>query len=243
MHFFTAYHWQKGSKTNKNQDSLALCQMVVRRKRCLMAVVCDGIGSFTDSEKASGYVTEQMVNWFFNTGPKILGRLIKRREIKNVINREIYRMRQTICTECLEQCGCTFSMLLICEHNYWIWNIGDSRIYKRHRKKITALTKDDVYNGMLTKCIGTFPGKEASCDKGRVQKGDTFLVCSDGFYRRFSDDEIKMFFYQRTSDEKQAEKLLNEASLRLRAKGENDDMSAIYICAKKAGGYLQPHTA
>lgn len=73
MHIFTEYYWKKGQKTEENQDSLAICQMVVRRKRCMMAVVCDGIGSLPHSEQTSGYVTEQLVSWFYRAGPKLLG--------------------------------------------------------------------------------------------------------------------------------------------------------------------------
>ena len=84
MQIFSTYYWEKGFKTEKNQDSLALCQMVVQRKRCLMAVVCDGIGSLPDAEKASGFVTEQLVYWFYHTGPRVFTGYFAQWRIPNV---------------------------------------------------------------------------------------------------------------------------------------------------------------
>lgn len=229
MRYFTAYQWEGGGRTEKNQDSLALCQMVVRRKRCLMAVVCDGIGSLPESEKVSGFVTEQLVNWFFNKGPQVLARKLYVGTIKNIVNRELYRIRGELCQICKTQCGTTLSMLLMCEHDCWIWNVGDSRVYRGRGRRITVLTRDDVWKGMLTKCIGSFKWQGLYVKKGHMRRNDTFLVCTDGFYRMLSKDEMQMILSREISGEKQADKLLREVILRLRSKGEKDDMSAIYV--------------
>lgn len=234
MQFLSAYHWQGGVRTEKNQDSMALCQMVVRRKRCLMAVVCDGIGSLPESEKISGYVTEQLINWFFGTGARVIGTM-RGGMIKNIVKRRLYRIRGDICNATKVKCGCTLSMLLICENRYWLWNIGDSRIYRCGWKRIKQLTKDDVQNGMLTRCMGNFRWQGTAFKTGYVKKNDVFLVCSDGFYHRFSKSEIRMVMTAKVSGEEQAQRLLREAVQRLRSKGEKDDISVIYV---RAGGLL-----
>lgn len=234
MQFLTAYHWQKGVRTEKNQDSLALCQMVVRRKRCLMAVVCDGIGSLPESEKISGYVTEQLINWFFGRGTRVIGSM-RGGMIKNIVKRRLYRIRGDICNSQKGQWGCTLSMLLICENRYWIWNVGDSRIYRCRWRRIKALTRDDVQNDMLTRCMGSFEWHGTSFKSGHVMKNDVFLVCSDGFYHRLSKSEMKMIMTAKVSNEEQAQRLLREAVQRLRSKGEKDDVSVIYV---KEGGLL-----
>ncbi len=234
MQFLTAYCWQGGKRTEKNQDSLALCQMVVRRKRCLMAVVCDGIGSLPESEKISGFVTEQLINWFFGRGACVIGTM-KGGLIKNIVKRRLYRIRGDICNGIKERCGCTLSMLLICENRYWIWNLGDSRIYRSRRRRTKLLTKDDVQKGMLTRCLGSFKWQGVSFKTGHVMQNDVFIVCSDGFYHRFSEKEMRMIMTARISCEEQAQRLLREAVQRLRAKGETDDISAIYI---KVGGLI-----
>lgn len=229
MHSFTATFWEKGSKTAKNQDSLALCQMVVRRKRCLMAVVCDGIGSIPDAEQASGFVTEQLVNWFYHEGTKVFARRHTFRAVQNAVKREIYRIRRQFDRVSGKQ-GCTLSMLLLVDGRYFIWHVGDSRIYRGRKRNAKALTTDDVYRGMLTKCIGTFPWKGVVAHKGHLWKKDTFLVCSDGFYKKLSDKELEtVLLGAQICGERQAQKMLVEAATRIRAKGESDDISAIYI--------------
>lgn len=236
MHIFTAYYWEKGYRTEKNQDSLAICQMVVRRKRCLMAVVCDGIGSLKDAEKASGYVTEQLVNWFYHAGPKVFGRKRGSRAIQNAVKREIYRVHQEFRKNSDEPLGCTLSLLLVINRRYFLWNAGDSRTYLGRRGTVKLLTKDDVWKGMLTKCIGNFPWRGVTVSKGWVRKKDTFLVCSDGFYRRLLQRELQAVLSgKQINTEKQAQNLLREAVSRLRSKDEKDDISAIYVKIRKPG--------
>lgn len=233
MHIFTAYYWEKGYRTEKNQDSLAVCQMVVRRKRCLMAVVCDGIGSLQDAEKASGFVTEQLVNWFYHAGPRVFGRKSSR-AILNAVKREIYRIHQEFRKNSNEALGCTLSLLLVLNRRYFVWNAGDSRIYGGRRGKVKLLTKDDVWKGMLTKCIGNFPWRGVTASKGWVRKNDTFLVCSDGFYRRLLQRELQAVLRgEQICTERQAQNLLREAASRIRSKDEKDDISAIYVKIRK----------
>jgi len=229
MHFCTSYYWEGGSKTEKNQDSLALCQMVVNRKRCLMAVVCDGIGSLPDSERASGYVTEQLIKWFFDKGSKVLGKGRYSSRLKNIVKRELYRIRKEFGKAYNGQWGCTLSMVLICDGWTHIWNVGDSRIYRARRGNCKLLTRDDVWKGMLTGCIGSFKWQGVFYRKKHIKRNDCLLVCTDGFYRKFKGNEIKNIMSTKVSNEAQVEKMLREAVLRLRSKGELDDISAIYI--------------
>ena len=229
MHFCTSYYWEGGSKTEKNQDSLALCQMVANRKRCLMATVCDGIGSLPDSERASGYVTEQLIKWFFDKGSKVLGKGIYSGRLKNIVKRELYRIRKEFEIAYTGQWGCTLSMVLICGRCAHIWNVGDGRIYLGRMGKCKLLTVDDVRKGMLTKCIGSYKWQGVFYRRMHIKQKDCLLVCSDGFYSRFNTTEIKSIMNVKVISEAQTEKLLGEAVLRLRSWGEHDDISVIYI--------------
>jgi len=234
MQIFTAYCWEKGLKTEKNQDSLAICQMVVKRKRCLLAVVCDGIGSFKDSEKASGYVTEQMIGWFYRAGPKLFGTYKTAKTILNMGKKELYKIHGQLKKYSMKNdglnLGCTLSMLLVIGRIYYIWNVGDSRIYLGRRKNIHALTKDDLLRGMLTRCIGSFSWKNTFSCHGKIRRKDTFLVCSDGFYRRISEQNLReLLAVKRIRSECQAKRCLQEIEKRNRARGEKDDSTAVFI--------------
>lgn len=239
MFIFTDYYWGKGEKTEKNQDSLAICQMVVRRRRCLMVLVSDGIGSLEESEKASGFVTEQLIGWFYRLGPKLFSRRRRKQRIVNAVKRELDRIRKEM-QEIWggKRAGATLSMLLFSGRDFYIWNIGDSRIYKQRRGKVYQLTRDDLKKGMLTKCIGTFPGREILAHHGRLRKGDAFLVCSDGFYRRLTLADLRAVLSAGSGKEGiKPKSVLREAAGQNRARGEKDDASAILVRYEKRGGY------
>ena len=237
MLIFTDYYWRKGEKTEKNQDSLAICQMVVRRRRCLMVLVSDGIGSFEESEKASGFVTEQLIGWFYRLGPKLFHRRRKRRRIVNAVKRELDRVRKRMQEGWGEKkAGATLSMLLLVGRDFYIWNIGDSRIYQKKKEKVTQLTKDDSRKGMLTKCIGTFPGRQFFVSYGRIRKGDAFLVCSDGFYRRLTPADLLAVLRAGSGPACIRPKaILREAAEQNRVRGEGDDVSAVLVRCEKRG--------
>ena len=233
MLFFMAHHWEKGTRTEKNQDSLAIGQMVVRRKRCLLIVVCDGIGSFANSEEASGFVTEQMLTRFYRAGPRLFGGFATSRGILSAGRRALYRINQQLQEEAESPIGCTSSMLLFVNRCFFIWNIGDSRIYRGRRGCYRQLTKDDVCNGKLTKCIGTFTWKGVSTGWGRIRKKDRFLVCSDGFYQKMSEQNLReLLTGKRDVSPDRLSGMLGEAARRCRMRGETDDQTSVLVQAE-----------
>lgn len=234
MHIFTEYYWKKGQKTEENQDSLAICQMVVKRKRCMMAVVCDGIGSLPHSEQASGYVTEQLINWFYRAGPKLFGGGRSTRKILNAGKREIYRIhRQMQQYSSGQGMGTTLSMLVVAGEYYFVWNAGDSRIYCTERRTPRLLTVDDSREGRLTRCIGSFSWRGLFTRKGKVHGSAVFLVCSDGFYRRMSKEMLETVLENKKGITLREAAMLREIAGRNEARGETDDASAVYVRVAK----------
>lgn len=230
MHFFTEYVWKKGEKTAKNQDSLAVCQMVAGRRRCLMVLVCDGIGSLEESEKASGFITEQMIRWFYQSGPGLLGKKRRRRSLENAVRREILRIRKQMADAFQDRkAGSTFSMLLLVQNRYFIWNVGDSRVYRKSAGGIGQITEDDVSAGMLTNCIGTYPLRKVRFYSGRIRRRMSFLVCSDGFYRKLEKRDMQVLLDADTAAPEKIKTMLKEAAGRNRLRGENDDISGVFI--------------
>ena len=174
---------------------------------------------------------EKLIKWFFDKGSKVLGKDRCSGRIKDIVKRELYRIRKEYGKAYIGQWGCTLSMVLICNGYTHIWNVGDSRIYRGRWGRVKQLTGDDVCKGMLTKCIGSFKWQGVSYRKSHIKRNDCLLVCSDGFYRRFTTSEIKNIMNVKVFNEARAEKLIKEAVLRLRSKGEQDDISVIYIKA------------
>lgn len=226
-----------------NQDSLALCQLVVRRKRCFMGVVCDGIGSFARAEEASGFVTEELVNWFFRDGVRLLGKRNSKRRILNAGKRELFRIHQSLCDYWKQQrIGTTLSLFILRGQRYYLWNVGDSRIYRGKRnQKSQLLTVDDVQDGRLTRGIGSFSWQGVYVRSGRVKRGEGILLCSDGFYRDLQNTLDSVLDALGEGEETRIKTILREAAERNRYHGEQDDISAIYVrlCRGKTYGYSQ----
>lgn len=216
-----------------NQDSIALQQALTSRGRLLMAVVCDGIGGLSQGENASGYISEKLVDNFYRqlvplaVGGKGLN------GIRRSLLRCFYETQQELKKYGAEreiELGSTVSLLLLWKRRYLILHLGDSRIYRYSGKKRWLLTVDHS-NGRnaLTKCMGSFPYQTPYIKKGRVWRTCGFLLCTDGFYRKQSEESMELLEPAQVGGEEQMERRLGEMAKLAERKGEKDNMSAIYV--------------
>lgn len=108
--------------------------------------------------------------------------------------------------------GSTLCALHVGEQKVVYAHVGDSRIYRYRNKVIEPLTQDhsllrellDIgavaeeqvrdqhYKNIITKAIGTEPGVDPTISSGEWQKGDIYLLCSDGLSDLLSVSEIEM---------------------------------------------------
>lgn len=228
MQIFMEYFWSQGVKTLRNQDSLSFCQFVANRKRCAVAVVCDGIGSLENSEESSGFVTEQALRWFCSDGPALFSGHFNRKRILRAGKRFLFEMHVKM-EKTGEKMGTTVSMLLLAEKTCYLWNAGDGRIYfKRGKKPVKLLTKDDFREGCLTKCVGSFSWSGVNVRTGKLKKGDTFLICTDGFWKLLTGNILDTVMKTEAS-EKKMKRVLREVNERNRRRGEKDDSTAVLL--------------
>lgn len=234
MQFISGYWWKKGKK-EKNEDSIALCQLVVQKKRCMLAAVCDGIGGLQYGEKASGFVTEALIQWFYEDVVRMVYKRRRKRSFLHAGQRLLFslhlKMQEYDQTASM---GTTASILLFVGRQYYWWHAGDSRIYrKRKRGGMKLLTRDDWNQGRLLNGIGSFPWKGIQGRSGSLSRGDGFLICSDGFYNRLPEKILELVVspaYKQS--QQQIEGMLEEVVEKLEKAGERDDISAIYIKAE-----------
>lgn len=109
--------------------------------------------------------------------------------------------------------GATVAALLACDGNYaCVWS-GDSRIYLLRQHKIVQISRDHtevaelIAEGILsveeaqtwprrnviTRAVGVYPELDLEIAQGILEKGDTFIICSDGLTAHVSDQEILAF--------------------------------------------------
>ena len=98
--------------------------------------------------------------------------------------------------------GSTLALLLTLNRDYYIFSVGDSRVYLKRKGQVHQLSEDQsrvadmLRNGeispedainypkrnVLTMCVGGFEQIRVFQKSGRLRKDDIFLLCSDGLY-------------------------------------------------------------
>ena len=206
MKFLTAVHSDVGIYKERNQDSLCLKIANTPKGDVAMLVVCDGMGGLKKGELASATIIRAISDWFEKNLPDILKEGYESGKVKEQWE-AIIKDQNEIITEYGEnnrlQLGTTLTALLIVEDNLLIVQVGDSRVYKI-TDTIEQITEDqtvvqrDIKLGLLTEeegrkdprqnvllqCIG------ASSVVVPEFTGEEYLLCSDGFRHKVSDEEI-----------------------------------------------------
>jgi len=123
--------------------------------------------------------------------------------------------------------GTTLTVLLVRSMTAVIAHVGDSRAYLWRNEELTSLTTDHSLVGelvrleqisleeaekhpqrhVLMRALGADPEVKLDCKSIRLQAGDVFLLCTDGFSNVISDQELTEEFLEPNSWEGKFEKL------------------------------------
>ena len=203
MRIRTGVYWSAGARRDANQDSLSLQHIRLQRGECLLAAVCDGIGSLPASQQAGSCAIHCLTDWFYHEGKNLILQNSSRELILLALQRQFHLIQENLRQFQKKQnseTGSTLSAVLIIRNSYYLLHIGDSRIYRIRRRKIPGcrqryqiccLTRDDTdWQGRLLKCVGVSGEDRAVIEAGRLLARTCFLLCTDGFYR--GNKEVSM---------------------------------------------------
>lgn len=247
MNYQVNVYWNKGAVRKTNQDSVLALQALTSQGRVLLAAVCDGMGGMDCGEWASGYVTEELVTWFYDGLLKAVGRKKPLWVLRRSLERKLYRAQRNMQTYADRRglkMGTTMSLLVLWEKKYLLWHLGDSRVYRLpgrrsyggpfHRgKKQVLLTEDHVQGkNRLTKCVGSFGYFPPDFRMGIVKKGEAYLLCSDGFWHTMDGQEMGDALEPASMTEERCERRLREIGEAAMRRGEQDNLSAVYILTR-----------
>ncbi len=143
----------------------------------------------------------------------------------------------------LEGMGTTLEVCLIYNNKAYIGHVGDSRVYRIRKEVIRKLTKDHSYvqqliedkkitreeaknhpkKNMITKALGCTAYVEPDLRARNFEKGDIFIICSDGLSNML--DEKRIYEIVKQDLENAAERLVNEAN----QAGGYDNITVIII--------------
>lgn len=249
MKYFLAAQTEVGLKKSCNQDSVILKRAKFKGKEVCLGIICDGMGGLSCGEFASKSIVEAFSDWFLYSYSKyesIWDESRMREDIGRIISSENegllhYGKEHGI------YLGTTVTAFLLVENRFFVWHVGDSRLYKISSSKIFKLTDDhtviakEIAEGRLTEkeakkdprrnvllqCIGATSDVNPDMFCGEVEKGDILLLCSDGFRHEVSEKEI-LNMLLKCDNSKFNEKLRELIDLNLKRK-ELDNISVALV--------------
>lgn len=231
----------KGMVRVKNQDCIVCHTAKIAQGKLTIACVCDGIGSFVYSEIAAQMITEGVSLWFQSAQDNRLHAL-SREELVEDFDATLQELNQLVCERRKREridLGCTMSALMMINRNYYIFHVGDSRIYLVG-ETVSQITRDEVVmseiNGMIKPRLANYMGKGESLWinrlSGVLSGGEAFLLGSDGLFRMLEEREICEKI-GRLSTERQVRRLCLELIRTVEDRGERDNISCGIVKMKK----------
>ncbi len=249
MPFLTAYYTEKGYMKQVNQDALMIQTAKSSKGSVGMFVVCDGMGGLNKGEVASSTIIEALSYWFKHQLPFLLDSA-EVEELPLYLVEKIESINQDLIESSADkQMGSTLTAIIMVDNQYFTFQIGDSRAYALGQE-VTRLTKDqslvarEVERGMITEqqamthpqrhvllqCIGVESDIEVATTSGVLSEGEQILLCTDGFYRSLTTEEIHQVTAQGTLvDKGNMEESLNALVQTIKSREETDDITAILV--------------
>jgi len=207
-----------GKKRSNNEDTFGICTLKEWQEQIqslntdtsdrVLAFVCDGMGGMEGGEIASAIAKDKIEEWFYKTSDAL-----HPQELLSAIE----TANESILQEAEERptykgMGCTCSAI-IHQNDRWIMaHIGDSRIYRWRNGKLEQLTSDQTvlerlkregkaprnpyvrarFSHTLEQVLGSDKDLlKPKIIQGNSQKGDIYLICSDGLYEGLNRIEIQ----------------------------------------------------
>jgi len=238
-----------GLKRTLNEDSFA----VAGNEN--LFIVADGMGGHNSGEIASKVAIESVTNFFRATSldeeltwPYNLDAGMSMAENRLMVsiklgNARIYEISRKNLN--FQGMGTTVVAAYFEKNTLYIGHVGDSRGYRFREGALTQLTEDHSllnqalkYRQMSEEEIAKFPQKnvivramgikpdvEVDLLRHRVQKGDVYLLCSDGLSGMVTDREMQEVLAN-TRDLKLACNLLIQKA---NAHGGNDNITVVLV--------------
>lgn len=187
----------------ENQDSYGAKET----RLGFLVTVCDGMGGGPGGRTASTIAVREIIEGVEEAS--------KEETIPNILIKAVRRANMAIIaagneTPSLKGMGSTATVLLINEHAAYIAHVGDSRVYQfRGHKKIFRtfdhsmvfdLVKQGVIteeqarlsaqSNIITRALGIQPDVEVDVAEVSYEKGDRFMLCSDGIHGSMPEAEL-----------------------------------------------------
>ncbi|MCS7461121.1 serine/threonine-protein phosphatase [Paenibacillus doosanensis] len=254
-----AVNWHYGAATHPgwfrmiNEDrSLLRIGTTSRGEPYAVAAIADGVGGSGDGSKASETALNQVRHWLDGQ----LHPLFREADFWLRLNPEVSRLFRAINEELIRlgnDAGCqistTLTLLFLLNETFFIFHIGDCRVYHFNRGHLRQMTKDQSWiseqvrrgrlskqqarrhprRNMLLQCLGAHKELQLIRRTGFYTPGSLFVLCSDGFYNRITDSVMERLLIEHdkaNTDVQQLSDVLVDRALDNRS---NDNISVLLL--------------
>ncbi|HZS45068.1 MAG TPA: Stp1/IreP family PP2C-type Ser/Thr phosphatase, partial [Blastocatellia bacterium] len=208
--------------------------------------VCDGVGGHNSGEVASQMVVDALAK-------SVNGSPVGDKE--DFIELALQRVNHDIFDLASRDSGMrgmatTVALVWIDDKSALIAHVGDSRVYRFSKNRLTQETtdhtvvEDAIRAGQMTeqeaqdhpmkhvinRAIGIEPEVEPEFSHIKANDGDTFLLCSDGITGHIPDAELKELLSSPASPQQICQELKN----RCYSRGADDNLTAVVV---RLGGH------
>ena len=227
----------------QNQDAYQVVQL---DRNTVLGVVCDGMGGAKSGNVASSLAVDVFVEEIRRTWASYFDQEKTDQMLRSAVklaNFTVFDQSQQF--EEFDGMGTTLVAVLIRGRVATVVNVGDSRAYKVGRGGIRQVTRDHslvqlmvdrgeltpemarTYPGknFITRAIGTEPIVVSDIYHLDAQKGDFFLLCSDGLSNMMDDQEILFEVLHGVNKQNCCQRLLDIAKNR----GAPDNVTTVLI--------------
>ena len=238
MHLTGAARSDTGIVRRGNEDNF---HADVRRG---LFIVADGMGGHAAGEVASEMAVQILARELDELPSMTLEQMSDR--VQGALRRANAAIFERTSTELDKQgMGTTASVLILLGNRFLIGQVGDSRVYMLRDGRLEQLTKDHSWvqeqvdaglltpeqaryhpsSNVITRCVGAGPDVEPDTYTGLVQRGDLFLVASDGLTGMVDDRRILQLITSRSAPGRMVDALIAEAN----GRGGLDNITAIVV--------------
>ena len=190
-------------------------------------VVCDGMGGHKGGQRASQLTVDEIRKYVEST-IELEPTVFLRRAVEKA-NEAVFKESRE--NEGLHGMGTTCVIMLVRpgpKPEGWIAHVGDSRIYRLRKGKITRLTKDHSkvqkmvdmgilsqkeaaehpQKNVITKAIGIEQSVYPDVKQIDLCKNDRYILCTDGVTDLVSDEDLGLFAAREKEAQRLAESLV-----------------------------------
>lgn len=196
----------KGISREKNEDAIILQAIEQQGEWFAVGAVCDGIGGLEQGEVAARLVINELKNWFERVSQWIRIAEIDANALFLQLTQDVQEWNKKVCEYCRVnhvKSGTTLSLIMMIRNQYFVIHVGDSRIYK-YNGHLEQLTQDEITEkitngkpkGYLNNFIGKSEQLKYTTSGGMLTCGDVLLYCSDGFYHKFTQNDMEYLIGQ-----------------------------------------------